>query len=482
MTRVGGDPRRDTADDSELARDYDELASMHDAVVGDAERYMSLFELAPTPLIVTDQATNVLEANSAASALLDVEPRFLFGKPLSVFVDLGARRTVRALVLGHLDASTVDLRMRRRSGVSFEASLTVRRRNGELYWSIRDRTTEAQSEARVWELNAELERRAQEQAEELRTISMQLPVGVIAARLDGTLAWSNVRAHEIFGVAVPPLDELVGAIPDVLTGRAIRDRRVELESGQVLSVTAAPIKSSNGGVVLVLRDVTERDRDERAHAEFVENAAHQLRTPIAAIAASVAALDAGADGDPDERRRFLAHVRRESGRMASLVEALLTLAGVQRGVGQPVIEVIPLRRLLEEAAGRVAGAGVRMRIECPEHLAVMADRELLREAIGNVVANAADHAAERVQIEAHGEREDNVVVVVYDDGPGVAPEARERVFDRFYRSDGQTRQGSGLGLAIARAAAQATGADLELEPRGPGGAAFRFTVPGARRL
>jgi signal transduction histidine kinase len=121
-----------------------------------------------------------------------------------------------------------------------------------------------------------------------------------------------------------------------------------------------------------------------------------------------------------------------------------------------------------------------MDIRCSEQLAVMADRELLVQALGNVISNAIEHAGTLVHVEARRDGGD-VVVDIHDDGPGIPLEERQSVFERFYRSPGLTGKGSGLGLPIALAAARATAADLELVAEGDG-TTFRFTIPGARRL
>jgi signal transduction histidine kinase len=228
---------------------------------------------------------------------------------------------------------------------------------------------------------------------------------------------------------------------------------------------------------VLLEDVSKRARVEQSNAEFVQNAAHQLRTPIAGIASSVAALEAGAGDDPEKRDRFLGHIRRESDRMARLVDALLTLAGLQRGVGLPLSELVPLRPLLEEVAE--AESVGRIDVSCAAEIAVVGDRDLLGQAIGNVIANAVQHGGEARAVHVRARLDDAIVHLdVTDEGPGVSAESGDRVFERFYRATSE-RRGSGLGLAIAAAAAEATNGTLELLPSTGTGATFRFTLPGA---
>lgn len=468
--------------EADLTREHEALLSMHAAVQADAERYRALFDAAPTALLATSHNLTIVECNGACARLLDVDERFLVGKPLTVYVDLGSRRVLHSHSgTLHLGTTTMRLRMRRRSGVAFDAVLAATASTREIYWSISDRTEETQAELRLWELNRELERRVDDQSRQIETLTAQLPVGVIVLRGGREIAWANARAYEILGGAP---EALVPYVAKAFNGREIRDSRVAIEHDHrtiVVELSASPLGGRNGGIAIVFDDVTLRDRLERADAEFVQNAAHQLRNPITAIAASAAALNAGAGDDPTERDRFLDHIGREADRLASLVEALLALAALQRGDATPRVEVIPLCGLLEEAAA-AALPDARIEIDCADEIAVVTDGTLLGQALVNVVTNAVEHARSEVRVEAHVEGA-TAVVVVLDDGPGIPAEARERIFERFFRVRVSDHRGSGLGLAIASAAAEAAQTTLELLPAANGaGAAFRFTIPGARLL
>ncbi|HEU5362142.1 MAG TPA: PAS domain-containing sensor histidine kinase [Gaiellaceae bacterium] len=468
-------------DEADHVRDHEALRSMHAAAQADADRYRALFDAAPTALLVTGHNLTIVECNAACARLLGVDERFLVGKPLTVYVDLGSRRLLRPRggTLHHR-TTRMSLRMRRRSGVAFDAAVAATPTPREIYWSISDRTEEAQAEARLWELNRELEHRIDQQSRELETLAARLPVGVIVLRAGGEIAWANARAYEIFG---GPPDAVAPHLAEPFQGREIRDVRATMWRDRreiVVELTAAPLGGRSGGIVVVVDDVTQRDRLERADAEFVQNAAHQLRNPITAIASSVAALNAGARDDPAERDRFLDHIGRDAERIGSLVEALLALAALQRGDVAPRIEVVPLYGLLEDAVG-AAPPGSHIEIDCPAEIAVVADGALLTQAVGNVVANAVEHARSEVRVEAHVE-EATAVVEVRDDGPGIPAGARDLIFERFFRVHESGRRGSGLGLAIASAAAEAAQSTLELLPANGSGAAFRFTIPGARLL
>ncbi len=196
---------------------------------------------------------------------------------------------------------------------------------------------------------------------------------------------------------------------------------------------------------------------------FVADAAHELRSPLAAVRATVevALAHPGAYDVPS----LAGDVHGEVLRVQQLVDDLLQLASV--GARPVRREQVDLRALAEQvAAGRAEVAGAAT---------VCSDREALRQVLRNLVDNAVRHAGTAVRVEvAAGE------VGVEDDGPGVPVADRERVFARFTRLDDardRERGGTGLGLAIARETARALGGDVVLEDAAGGGARFRLVLP-----
>ena len=254
----------------------------------------------------------------------------------------------------------------------------------------------------------------------------QLPVGVAVLDATGEVIWRNDLASRLIGAQSSAPSPLVAEAGHALRGGIVRDVRVTVDgtdgSPRVIELTAAHV-ARHGGAALIFTDVTERERVAKAETEFVENAAHQLRNPIAAISGSVAALEAGAENDDAERAKFISHIARESNRLAALVEALLTLAGLERGGGATLIELVPLRPLLDEVvASTELHDGVRVVVDCTGPIAVVGDRDLFVEAVGNVVTNAAQHT-ERGEIRIAATLEGKTVVLdVTDGGPGVPDE------------------------------------------------------------
>jgi two-component system phosphate regulon sensor histidine kinase PhoR len=228
----------------------------------------------------------------------------------------------------------------------------------------------------------------------------------------------------------------------------------------------------------VIGDVSGRERRQRAEREFVANAAHQLRTPVSAIASAIEVLQGGAKENPETRDRFLAHLDRQCTRLVRLTRALLLLARAQALAEPPAVEVVMLRPLLEGIARALRpGQGVDVRLECPFTLAALTNRDLLEQAIGNVAENAAKYTVEG-EIVLCAEPDGRIVrVVVSDTGPG-ADLSAEGSFPRFYRDPAAEGEGFGLGLAIAAEAVRALRGELEIES-GDEGTRVVVTLPAA---
>jgi two-component system, OmpR family, sensor kinase len=220
------------------------------------------------------------------------------------------------------------------------------------------------------------------------------------------------------------------------------------------------------------------DRLEHAFAKqraFVSDASHELRTPLTAIRGQLEVLSRERDPGPEEVRRVERHALAEMRRVERIVEDLLSLARLDEGapLSRAPVEVGPFLRDLAHADGAELGevaAG-----------AVPADADLLAQAIRNLLANADRHAA-RTVLSAVAE-DDRLELRVDDDGPGIPPEQRDLVFERFHRIDpGRERErgGSGLGLGIARSIVETHGGRIGVGDSPLGGARVWIELPGFR--
>jgi two-component system phosphate regulon sensor histidine kinase PhoR len=233
--------------------------------------------------------------------------------------------------------------------------------------------------------------------------------------------------------------------------------------------------------MIVLEDLTEQERRELAEREFVSNAAHELRTPLTTIIGAVEVLQAGAKDDAEERDRFLAHIERESARLARLARALLTLARAHAGQERPKREPVQLAPLLHEVADDLRPyEGVAIEVDCPPGLAANVNRDLLEQALRNLGENAVNHTREgRVAFRAYAV--DNTLRVEVDDtGVGMSADTQQHVFDRFFRGHGRDADGFGLGLAIVRQAVRSLDGRIELDSAPGKGTRVRIVLERAR--
>jgi signal transduction histidine kinase len=333
-------------------------------------------------------------------------------------------------------------------------------------------------------------RRLEAERDRLRLLLERLQEGVLTIDQDLVVHFANTEARRILGGRLREGDEL----PEPWQGFGLREfaHRLFDVRASVTQVHVTPDEQHAYGVVgipsqpetdwalLVIDDLTEQERRELAEREFVSNAAHELRTPLTTIIGAVEVLQAGAKEDPVQRDRFLGHIERESGRLARLARAMLTLARAHSGQEPPRVEAVELAPLLREvAAGLRPHTGVAVDVEVAEGLAVDANRDLLEQALRNLGENAAKHTARgSVVLRAYGDGS-TVTVEVEDSGPGISPEVQRHVFDRFYRGE-RDEHGFGLGLAIVRESVRTLGGRIELDSSPGEGTVFRILLTPAR--
>jgi signal transduction histidine kinase len=288
-------------------------------------------------------------------------------------------------------------------------------------------------------------------------------------------------------VAVPLVLALVGGVVWVVTGRALAPverlrRQVDAVDATDLGQRVDPGANDELGA---LADTMNRllDRIQQAQIaqrRFVSDASHELRSPLATIRqhAELAAAHPAASS-----LESLSEVALEEGaRMQELVEGLLLLARLDERHRRTTAE-IDLDDLALAEAARLRGLGVDVDARSIGPGRVVGDEALLRRVVRNLGDNAARHAARAVTLRV-ASLGDRVRLEVEDDGAGIPPEERERVFERFARLDeGRARDegGSGLGLAIVREVVLAHGGAVEAGRGALGGALLAFTLPAAPR-
>lgn len=260
-------------------------------------------------------------------------------------------------------------------------------------------------------------------------------------------AWLTARVAQ--GPWQRTMAELATRGPNNLAPLVLHDRQRELKG---------MLKTING---LLLR-VSESAERERA---FIADAAHELRTPLAAMRVNVEALQRQAADS--RQQQLLDGIVSSATRATRLVSQLLRLMRSDATAGA-LEEELSFDALVQERMAALSGIadtrGVELELSGDSGLTVAGHKESLVSLVDNLLDNAIkyspDHGAVHVDLRREG---GSAVLRIADQGPGIAPELRERVFDRFFRDPRQTQSGSGLGLAIARAAAVQHGGEIVLD-------------------
>ncbi len=219
---------------------------------------------------------------------------------------------------------------------------------------------------------------------------------------------------------------------------------------------------------------------------FTADASHELRTPLTALR-SVGEVGLSTARDPAAYREVIGSMLEEVDRLTRLADELLTLARAEAGESRLRPEPLDLSALAGEVVERLGvlaeERGQTLELEAPAPAPVQGDRLVLRQALVNLVDNAIKYSPERTRVRVRtGVGDGQAWAEVVDQGPGLAAEHRERVFERFYRVDkSRSREvgGTGLGLALVKWAAEAHHGKVELETAEGRGSTFRLALPAA---
>ena len=241
-----------------------------------------------------------------------------------------------------------------------------------------------------------------------------------------------------------------------------------------------------GEVLVLLRDVTDARMAESTRRDFVANASHELRTPVAAIAGAAETLLSGAVHEPAQARTFVEMIARNAERLARLTNDLLDLSRIESRQWpvrlEPVSVEATARRAVEVCAEPARRKNIQLRVEIPDGLAVIADARALEQVLVNLLDNAVKYTPEggRATVSAAADG-DSIDVDVADTGPGIERHHLPRLFERFYRVDpGRSRGsgGTGLGLAIVKHLVQMQSGEIGVDT-GEGGTRFHVRLPRA---
>ncbi len=276
----------------------------------------------------------------------------------------------------------------------------------------------------------------------------------------------------------------------VSAGESVREEvEVELRDGNRLLARAARLSSEEGGAVLVMRDVTSLRRLENTRRDFVANVSHELRTPVSTIRATAETLLGGALDDKEHATKFLQALLRNAERLSRIISDLLDLSRIEAEEYRIELQGVNVRNAVQRVSEVVESIakdkGIAVVNSVPPDLRVMADEKAIEHVLLNLLDNAVKYtpSAGHVSVRASSVLGKTRIEVI-DDGPGIEPKYRARVFERFYRLDpGRSRDlgGTGLGLSIVRNLMTRMGGKVGVEGAEPRGSLFWLELPSAER-
>jgi two-component system phosphate regulon sensor histidine kinase PhoR len=322
--------------------------------------------------------------------------------------------------------------------------------------------------------------------------------GVLLLDGAGRLLIANPAARSWFGLPDDlrpglPLKRVLG-VPQVsaLAEQAAETRApvvgnltLVFPEPRTLTLRAFPLadRGPTGRIVVTMTDITQRRRLEVLRRDFVANASHELKTPVAAVRALAETLLTALPDDPEAGRRFAERIGREAERLDALTRDLLDLSRVERGTLD--VEPVDLVGLVKEVVGGYADRAeerhIKLSTEVEPGVALRGDRAQLGLLLSNLIDNALRYTPAKgavcVRLNA---AESRAVLQVSDTGPGIPAGELSRVFERFYRVDkARARQtgGTGLGLAIVRHVAEAHGGTVRVDSELGRGSSFTVSLP-----
>ncbi len=340
-------------------------------------------------------------------------------------------------------------------------------------------------------------------AQERNAFVDALSQGVLTIGDGSRIVGANAAAHTL-------LDQAPGALLGRTLIEAFLDTRVEsvanaaLEAGSATGEVAVAgadgpklvlraRRAPNGGLWIVMEDVSELRRLQQIRTEFIDNLSHELRTPLTTVSLLAETLtreaEAAGDAIPIRMRDRIGKIEIETGHLVQMINELLDLSRIESGGALGVLDLLDLGQVATESVERLRlfadRQGVTFRVDLPTMVPpVQGDEQRLGQVFVNLLHNAVKFSPEggevRIAVSALGP---DVVVAIADHGVGIPRAAQGRIFERFYKVDRARVRGAvggtGLGLAIARHIIEQHGGRIWVESVEGSGSTFSFTLPAA---
>ena len=369
-----------------------------------------------------------------------------------------------------------------------------------LWWARRLRAGENAARAQVDALaRSEEAARIQAQAQQAAVFDSMVE-GVVLLDREGRIQLANRQFTELFGLTkdsrgqtlmeATRMHELAELIVGLSAAQPVQDSELRPPglAERWLEVNAAAMfdgEQARRGTVVVFHDLTRIKKLERNREEFVANVSHELRTPLSLIKGYTETLLDGAKDNPEVALKFLQTIDRNAERLKLLIEDLLTISELESGRMRLQLQALTLQpfvaKLVEDFKPRASSRSVRIVNEMPE-LSAHADPNRVGQVLSNLVDNAIKYGRNEGTVTIRGRLAGDgmIELCVADDGPGIPADAKERIFERFYRVDkarSREQGGTGLGLSIVKHIVQSHGGKVWVESEPGAGSRFFFSLP-----
>ena len=313
--------------------------------------------------------------------------------------------------------------------------------------------------------------------------------GVLVLTETMTPVLANEAARRLLTL---PGGELPPTIPSpevTSTARRCISERTVIESdltwsaaGLSLRVRAVPLEPE--GAAIFLTDITEELQTQQLRRQFVANASHELKTPVASVQTLVEAIQRAVREDPETAERFAGQMAVEGRRMAALIDDLMDLSRVEDPAAMRLSEVDlsgVVRGEISSARDKARASGVTLDPRVSDGVCIRGDANQLRLLVKNLVENALTYTPPGGRVEVTLDSSDErAVLVVRDTGIGIPLQAQHRVFERFYRVDedrARASGGTGLGLSIVKNVAESHAGTVRVHSELDEGSTFTVSLP-----
>ena len=302
----------------------------------------------------------------------------------------------------------------------------------------------------------------------LRATNSAIALGLVSGRV--------IRSSEIRA--------LVRTTQETETTNSVDFELTLAEGGDVRYLRARAVTIGAGIVLVLVEDNTEARDFESIRRDFIANVTHEIKTPIGAIALLSEAME-GALDDPTRMHKFADSLRRETGRLSTLITEIIQLSRVETSnilaKAKPANVGVVVREALERTLVIADAKDIVVNAKYPDDVFVMGDGELLTVAVKNLVENAIQYS-DRKQSVGIGvtTRNGHVDIIVTDQGVGIPADEQSRVFERFYRVDesrDRTTGGTGLGLSLVKHIALSHRGEVTLFSQPGVGSTFTMRLP-----